>query len=417
MFRAIRIEKTWRNGCYNAFISVALALGCSSQDTSDSKMTTDVGPSGIGGGGTGGSAQVIADSSGGVQSQSTDGSTYGDGSSRVAQADAEANAQQPVIEASVGEAGFDINDASVESLGDANGGAESSTVADSGTVGDASDDADASQDASTYRCPATVPKAGSTDGTITVDGTNRTYVLYIPSSYTGNTPVPLVFDWHGLMLNGSIEQLMFSSYVAKADEEGFIMVFPNGIDGAWNIGPCCTVSRDVDDLSFARELVKKLTSELCIDSKRVYSVGFSMGGGMSHFLACNAADIFAAVAPAAFDLLLEEEEPCRPSRPISEISFRGTADFIVPYDGGASRPPNGLDVTIHFLGAEATFQKWAELNGCTGTPIDGVAGIGCRTYTECDEGVEVTLCTNEGGDHLPGDANIAWPMIKKHSLP
>ena len=93
-----------------------------------------------------------------------------------------------------------------------------------------------------------------------------------------------------------------------------------------------------------------------------------MGGGLSHYLACNGADVFASVAPAAFDLLQDSEEPCHPSRPITVMSFRGTADPIVPYDGGASTPPNGLNVTIHFLGAQGTFQEMVPARRVHGHP-------------------------------------------------
>jgi polyhydroxybutyrate depolymerase len=210
-------------------------------------------------------------------------------------------------------------------------------------------------------------------------------------------------------------QESISGYKALADSEGFIAVWANGIDAAWNIGPCCTTSRTVDDLGFAKAIVADVKSRACIDPKRVYATGYSMGGGMSHYLACKAADIFAAVVPAAFDLLTEDEEPCKPARPITVMSFRGTADPLVPYAGGASKPPSGLDVTIHFLGAEGTLKKWGELDGCTGTPTD--TGNGCQAYTQCKEGVEVTLCTAQGGSHVPGDANLGWAMMKKHPMP
>ena len=104
-----------------------------------------------------------------------------------------------------------------------------------------------------------------------------------------------------------------------------------------------------------------------------------------------------------------------PTRPISVISFRGTSDPIVPYAGGASSPPNGLNVTIHFQGAESTFEKWSALNGCTGAPQDGAGG--CQTYTQCREGTEVTLCTKQGGSHDPGDAKQGWAFMKKHPMP
>jgi polyhydroxybutyrate depolymerase len=263
-------------------------------------------------------------------------------------------------------------------------------------------------------CPAMALATGRTTATLQVDGVARTYILYVPASYTGETPVPLVTDWHPLMATGAAEESM-SGYKALADQEGFIVAWPDALEGGWNIGPCCTRSGKVDDLGFARSLVAEISARACIDPKRVYATGISMGGGMSHYLACNAADTFAAVAPAAFDLLIEEEEPCHPARPITVISFRGTADPIVPYMGGASTPPNGLDVTIHFRGAEGTFEAWGELNGCSGEPVD--TGNDCRTYGQCREGVEVTLCAKPNGGHDRGDPAIGWAMMKKHPMP
>jgi polyhydroxybutyrate depolymerase len=257
--------------------------------------------------------------------------------------------------------------------------------------------------------------AGDTPATIDVGGASRSYLLHVPASYDGSSAVPLVVDFHPILSNATFERGN-SGYLALSDQQGFIVAYPEGIDAAWNIGPCCTTSRTVDDLGFARALVSRLESQGCVDVKRVYAVGYSMGGGMSHYLACNAADVFAAVAPAAFDLLDESEEPCHPSRPITEITFRGTADPIVPYAGGASRPPNGLNVTVHFLGAVATFQKWASLDSCTGSPSAADAS-GCQTYSQCQAGVEVTLCTTQGGGHVTGDPNIGWNMLKKHAMP
>ena len=263
-------------------------------------------------------------------------------------------------------------------------------------------------------CPTTVMQPGEATSTVQVGGEARTFVLHVPQGYTGETPVPLVLDWHGLGSSGA-GQASVSGYEALSDQEGFIVAWPNGVDRAWNIGPCCTTSRTVDDLAFARAIVEDVKARSCIDPKRVYSTGYSMGGGMSHYLACNAADLFAAVAPAAFDLLPEDEEPCHPTRPITVILFRGTLDPIVPYAGGASMPPNGLDVTIHFLGAEATFERWADLDGCTGTPMD--TGGGCMTYSTCSEGAAVTLCTEQGGSHDPGDAKTGWEMLQAHPMP
>lgn len=296
------------------------------------------------------------------------------------------------------------------------GGAASNSGGSSGlSSGGAADGATA--DAGTTLPPACSLSATLTPGetvrTIDVGGVSRTYILHVPTSYTGATPVPLVLDFHPIFGTGAVEEAN-SGYLALSDAEGFIIAYPDGIDNAWNIGPCCTFSRDVDDEGFARAIVNEVSAEGCVDAKRVYATGYSMGGGMSYYLACNAADVFAAVAPSAFDLLVDSEEPCAPSRPITVIAFRGTADLIVPYSGGASNPPNGLQTTIHFLGAVATFEKWQSLDGCSGTAAtDG----DCQIYSTCSAGVEVTLCTTVGGGHVTGDARIGWDTMKRHAMP
>jgi polyhydroxybutyrate depolymerase len=266
-------------------------------------------------------------------------------------------------------------------------------------------------------CPTTAAlMPGDSNVMIDAGGMNRRYIRHVPPGYDGKKPVPLLIDWHPLTQTGQFQRTN-SGYAAVADREGFIVLYPDGIDNAWNIGPCCTRSRMVDDLGLAKAMVAKLESEACIDKKRIYSAGYSMGGGMTHFLGCNAADIFAAIAPAAFDLLTEQEEPCKPARPITVIAFRGSADPIVPYAGGESSPPTfGYTLPpIHFLGAEGTFKRWQELNMCTGTPMD--AGSGCQTVTQCAGGVETTLCTKQGGGHDTGDPEVGWKTLKRFTLP
>jgi polyhydroxybutyrate depolymerase len=236
----------------------------------------------------------------------------------------------------------------------------------------------------------------------------------VPPGYTGQTPVPLVLDWHGILMNSGWERNL-SGWAGVADAEGFIVAYPEGIDTAFNLGICCTSSRDVDDLALGRAIVEQIRQQACIDPKRIHSVGYSLGGGMSMYMACNAADLFASIATSAFDLIREEDFPCNPSRPIAIMDFRSTGDPICPYNGGATYPPNGLPVMVYFLGAEGTFAKWAELNGCTGSPVAGAAG--CPTYTQCAEGTEVILCTKQGGGHDWMDAAAAWEFLKRHPMP
>jgi len=263
-------------------------------------------------------------------------------------------------------------------------------------------------------CPTPTLAAGNSTKTVTVGAGERTYVLHVPASYDGTTAAPLILDFHGLTGSGQAESTS-SPYPAVTDAEGVVMAFPTGEAGpsgnAWNVGPCCVAG--VDDVAFARALVEQVQEVACIDPKRIYAVGFSMGGGMSHYLACHAADLFAAVAPAAFDLLEENVETCEPVRPITVVSFRGTTDPVVPYEGEYSDLVPGMAIT--FLGAVATKDHWAELNECTGAAAD--VGDGCSAYSTCAGGVSVTLCTKQNGGHEAGDASIAWPILKQQVLP
>jgi polyhydroxybutyrate depolymerase len=250
--------------------------------------------------------------------------------------------------------------------------------------------------------------AGETNRTVQIDGMDRKFIMHIPQGYSATEPVPLLIDWHPLGSSGSGEKGL-SGFNALSDKEGFIVLWPDGIDNAWNVGPCCTNSRDIDDVAFARAMVDDLVSIACVDQKKIYSAGFSMGGGMSHYLACHAADVFAAVAPSAFDLLTENVDGCDPARPVSVFATRGTNDTTVPFNGGP-----GSSGKATFLGAQQTFEKWGELNGCTG---EATKTGDSQMFTSCTAGVEVGLLTIQGGGHAPGSADVAWEFLKTKSLP
>jgi polyhydroxybutyrate depolymerase len=268
--------------------------------------------------------------------------------------------------------------------------------------------------ASSGTCPSPALTPADTRKTVRVGSVDRSYVLHIPSTYDGSKPVPLIVDFHMGGDSGSTE-LSDSPYPAVTDPEGVVMAFPDGKKGpagtGWNIGPCCVA--DVDDVAFAKALVAQVQTTACIDPNRVYAVGVGTGGGMAYYVACHAAEVFAAVAPAAWDLLAENVGDCNPSRPIAEISFRGTADAVVPYGGGASSAIPSMPIT--FLGAKATFEKWAAIDRCTGSP-SAEDGNGCSTYASCQDGVEVVLCTKPEGHQDPGNASVAWPVLKRHPL-
>lgn len=262
-------------------------------------------------------------------------------------------------------------------------------------------------------CAGKTYQAGDHKMSVNVDGKNRTFIMHVPSQYKGDKAVPLVVDYHPIGGSGQ-GQLSGTTYKNLTDQEGVISLYPDGTGGksmmgaGWNVGPCC--SND-DDVKFSREMIKFVEEKVCIDTKRVYATGFSMGGGMSNHVACYMSDIYAAVAPAAMDLNRTNSATCNPERPISIIMFRGTADNVCRYQGGDS----GFNDGLNFLGAEGNFKFWAEKNQCSGSPTTN--SNGCQEYSNCKGGTKVVLCTKQGGGHEQGDGKVGWPFLKSFTMP
>jgi len=320
----------------------------------------------------------------------------------------------PVTRDSAGEAGRSAGGSSGAGTAGSPGGASGGGgVAGGGSSGTAGGSGSAGS-GGTSACPSPALEPGDTTRTLLVDGTNRSYLLHVPPAYDGSNRVPLVVDFHGLGESASTERTS-SPYPGTLDPEGVVMAFPDGLRGpagqGWNVGPCCVA--DVDDVAFSRAVVADIQEVACIDSRRVYAVGVLTGGGMAHYIGCHAADLFAAVSPAAFDLLEENVDGCLPPRPVTVVSFRGTADSRVPYEGGPSALVPGMPLT--FLGARGTFEAWAAIDGCMG-PVSSADQNGCEAYSGCAGGAEVILCTEQGGREAPGDPTIAWPVLKRHTL-
>jgi polyhydroxybutyrate depolymerase len=257
-------------------------------------------------------------------------------------------------------------------------------------------------------------RAPSTDSTRTLlfGGIERSYILHIPPSYDGNHALPLVLDFHGGGGNAE-SQRHTSGFESLADEKGFIVVYPNGTGRlgevllTWNGGTCCgyAVTKDVDDVGFVRALITDLQSVAKIDMKRIYATGLSNGGIFSYRLACDAADLIAAIGPVAGTL---NSSPCNPKGPVSVIHFHGTADEHLPYDGGiGDKSLAGVD----FASVKDSIDFWVGFDQCPTSPqTESFADIRHEVYSDCANGTAIELYTIVGGKHAwPGSDGPAWP--------
>ncbi len=265
----------------------------------------------------------------------------------------------------------------------------------------------------TLACVRTAPSnSGDISYSLTHDSIERTYILHVPPSYTSDQPVPLVLDFHGGGGNANT-QMKTSGFSALADEQGFIVAYPNGTGRhedkllTWNGGTCCAyaVTNQIDDVGFIRALVAEVQSTYRIDSKRIYATGLSNGAIFSYRLACDAADLFAAIAPVAGT---QNYLRCNPTEPVSVIHFHGTDDAHVGYNGGVG--PDSL-VNIPFTSVKDSIDFWLNIDQCNKTPkTESFEDIQHDTYSNCANGTAVELYTIVGGKHAwPGSDGPAWP--------
>ena len=179
--------------------------------------------------------------------------------------------------------------------------------------------------------------------TLTHDNVNRNYLVYIPDSYDSEIDYPLMFVFHGF--GGIATQFINSADMRDlAESNNFIVVYPQGLDlggtgSHWNCSnPSADNKSDVDDIGFIENLIDQLILDYpVIDSKRIYAAGYSNGGFMSYYLACNSKK-FAAIGSVAGTMLDDSYQSCNANFPTAMINIHGTNDFDVPYDGNTYYP-------------------------------------------------------------------------------
>jgi len=239
------------------------------------------------------------------------------------------------------------------------------------------------------------------NGSIIHDGLQRTYILYIPASYTAGTPAPLVINFHGYTSNAN-DQMYYGDFRPIADTAGFLLVHPMGtLDGQgqtyWNANWGGTV----DDIGFTEALIDSLAQLYSVNLDRVYSTGMSNGGFMSYTLACSLSNRIAAIASVTGTMNVNQSLTCNPQHPMPVMEIHGTADGTVPY--------NGLAGSMESI--NNTLNYWIGFNQCDVSPIfSNVPDIntfdGCTAehyiYKNGNNGVEIEHYKIINGAHT-------WP--------
>jgi polyhydroxybutyrate depolymerase len=266
--------------------------------------------------------------------------------------------------------------------------------------------------------------AETIDGSIKVDGVDRTWRLFVPESYQASAQHPLVLDFHGS--GGSPQgQSRTSGFTRLASDKGFLVVNPAGkyvrvasSGSSWNVD---LDSNGVDDVRFARELIAHLEQLYAIDPRRIYATGFSGGARMSSRLACDLSDVIAAVGPVGG---IRFPDKCTPDRPVPVMAVHAEDDEVNHFEHRGDSP------AYWPVGVNEAISSWAKFNECAAAPREQPLSANAVkfAYENSKAAGDVILVKLEKGGHTwPGstaakDATVnifpatqqLWEFFEQH---
>ncbi|MBN1758290.1 MAG: hypothetical protein JW863_08235 [Chitinispirillaceae bacterium] len=252
-------------------------------------------------------------------------------------------------------------------------------------------------------CGKTLSNLKSGTHTITSAGLSREYIIDIPVNYNPDKPYRLIFAMH--WFGGSMQQVAnekFFSLKGLADNDNVpcIWVAPNGTGSTrgWDLGE--------QDHTFFDDMYKLFTDNLCVDTKRVFSCGYSFGALFTYSLSLSHQKQLRAVAcysPANWNIYL----PLNTHEPIAFYATTGTDEpntkFIrdeaqrlgVKYCVLDHAADNGCDTNITIPQATSATHVSTEFEGCDDYPVKFGSFQGQLSYAQKDPGSSVNWIAAE----------------------
>lgn len=247
----------------------------------------------------------------------------------------------------------------------------------------------------------TCGKAGAAVGfaqkTINVGGVDRSYLIFVPSSYVPNKPLTLVVGLHGMTGTATKARNMFGLGMETESAGKAIFVYPQALPSTepeflgktrWN------VTAGTNDHAFIEALMTAMETKYCIDKKKEFAVGFSNGAEMVTALGCSKGDRYRAIAPVATGLAGTEM-----------LSSKTCVGEVAVWTGV------GTEDTNHLEGAAVVRDYYRAANGCSATTI-ATLPTGCRAYQGCRSGVPTTTCSYTAAHTWPTFGSTAvWAFF------
>ncbi|MDY3126748.1 MAG: prolyl oligopeptidase family serine peptidase [Corynebacterium sp.] len=240
---------------------------------------------------------------------------------------------------------------------------------------------------------------------------NRSYIVEVPQGYTAGISYPVVFGFSGAW--HSAEQARGYMKMAAVAGNDAIIVYPQGRgangQGTWGGASYAETTRN-QDVDFVRAIVNQLNATYTIDHSRIYATGLSNGGGMALALACQAPDVFAAVASVAGAFYNAAVDGCARGT-VDTLIIHGTSDDIMHYEGG-------VGTGGPYRSVESVWSEYGRRNGCDTRYVPSQQGRSeVKTLNGCAAGGDTILYKVHGGTHtwFPSDPNATstvWNFLR-----
>ncbi|MCU0826200.1 MAG: prolyl oligopeptidase family serine peptidase [Tabrizicola sp.] len=229
-----------------------------------------------------------------------------------------------------------------------------------------------------------------------------TYHIVVPENATA--PIPAILLLHGYGGEG-LGTIRNTGMVSQMLQRGYAVIAPDGQprDGgagrSWDFHPDRPATRN--ETAFLIAVAEDATARFGLDRDRMLLAGFSIGGSMASYVACQEPRAFAAYAPVAGSFW--RPHPARCAGPVRLLHTHGTADRTVPLTGREIMP--GL-VQGNVLDA---MEIWRIADGCSPQATQEPQGIYIiQTWTGCQPGSDLRFALHEGGHSIPrGWAKLA----------
>jgi polyhydroxybutyrate depolymerase len=264
--------------------------------------------------------------------------------------------------------------------------------------------------------------SGATRWVVEQGSMERSFLVYdgqdgrSDSAQTGASAVIMVIHgWGG----DATSMLRASGFQAIADREQAVVIAPEGVANSWNAKLCCgpAMQQGLDDIGFLGGVLEWASDRYQTD--QVLVSGFSNGGMMSFMLGATYPDLVTAIAPVAGTMGGTLDGGTMVSAPafdqtIPAYIVHGTADTVVPYDGGDG-PLEGVSI----WSAPESARQWAISSGCLSDEAESEGALSQpERFKEddreilrypCPDGGFVTLVTVERAGHSwIADADDIW---------